>query len=257
MPSRVDSRVCVEGLPSVTSTSGIHQFDLPLDEGQADLRFLRRRRAVAGRPPRDDIGDVGLAAVEPDRRDHPVQQLAGTSDERQALDVLVAPGRFADEHDARLRIAVGKHQPRRGVFQRAAVEIFQQRAQRLQRRRGSRRFPRRCDRRLRRAALSRCAAAGIAAGGVLIKGRGGAVSRARCGGAGRVGIGQPVDRLVRQRAVDPGLQIKGQQLLNGRRGFGRSKSALCQSRMDRAGTKRLDIAFPWLSSPQKSETTSL
>ena len=36
-----------------------------------------------------------------------------------------------------------------------------------------------------------------------------------------IGLGQPVDRLVRQRAIDPGLQIKGQQLLNGRGGFGR------------------------------------
>ena len=119
---------------------GIDQFDLPLDERQADLRLLRRRGAVAGRPPRDHVGDVGLAAVEPDRRDHPVQQFAGTSDERQAFDILVAAGRFADEHDARLGIAVGEHQPRRGVFQRASVEIFQQRAQRFQRRRGPRRF---------------------------------------------------------------------------------------------------------------------
>ena len=128
----------------------IDEFDLPLDERQADLRLLRRRRAVAGRPPRNHVGDIGLAAVEPDRRDHPVQQFAGTSDERQSLDILVASRRFADEHDARLRIAVGKHQPRRGVFQRAAVEILQQRAQRLQRGRGSRRFPCRGDRGLRR-----------------------------------------------------------------------------------------------------------
>ena len=36
------------------------------------------------------------------------------------------------------------------------------------------------------------------------------------GGRGlQVGVGQPVDRRVRQRTVDPGLQIKGQQLLNG------------------------------------------
>ena len=37
----------------------IDQLDLALDERQADLRLLRRRRAVAGRPPRNDIGDVG------------------------------------------------------------------------------------------------------------------------------------------------------------------------------------------------------
>jgi hypothetical protein len=29
---------------------GIHKFDLPLDEGQADRGFLRRRRPVSRRP---------------------------------------------------------------------------------------------------------------------------------------------------------------------------------------------------------------
>jgi len=115
---------------------------LPLNERQADLRLLRRRRAVAGRPPWNDIGDVGAAAVQPDRGDHPVQQLARTSDERQSLDVFLASGSFADEHDARLRIAVGEYQACSGGFQRAAVEILKQVAQHLQRRRGSRRFPR-------------------------------------------------------------------------------------------------------------------
>jgi PAS domain S-box-containing protein len=33
-------------------------------------------------------------------------------------------------------------------------------------------------------------------------------------------IGQPIDRLVAERTVDPGLQIKGQQLPKIRRGFG-------------------------------------
>ena len=44
----------------------------------------------------------------------------------------------------------------------------------------------------------------------------------RRGGGRGVGIGQPVDRLLRQRAIDPGLQIKGQQLPDGRCGFRRS-----------------------------------
>ena len=104
---------------------GIYEFDLALDERQADLRLLRRRRPVAGRPPRDHVGDIGLGTIEPDRGNHPVEQFAGASDERQPLDILVAPGRLADEHDAGLRIAVGKHQPCRGVLERAAVEIFQ------------------------------------------------------------------------------------------------------------------------------------
>ena len=189
----------------------VHQLDLPLDERQADLRLLRRRRPVAGRPPGNHVGDVGLAAVEPDRRDHPVEQFSGTSDKGQALDVLVAPGRFADEHDARLRIAVGKHQPRRGVFQRAAVEIFQKRAQRFQRRRRSRRFARDGDGRFRRGRYF--AARNCRRRGGHFPQRAGWRRLADRGGGDRgVGLAQPIDRLLRQRAIDPGLQIKGQQL---------------------------------------------
>ena len=143
MPSRVAEQGLRRGIAERHQHVGIDQFDLALDEGQADLGLLRRRRAVAGRPPGNHIGDVGAAAVEPDRRDHAVQQLARAADERQPLEVFLASGGLADEHDARLRVAVGKHQPRGGRFQRAAVEIFQQRPQRLQRRRGPRRFPRR------------------------------------------------------------------------------------------------------------------
>ena len=157
MPSRVDSSVCVEGLPSVTSTSGFTSSIWRWMNGRQICVSCGVGVAVAGRPPRNHVGDVGLAAVEPDRRHHPVEQLAGAADERQALDVLVAPGRFADEHDPRLRIAVGEHQPRRGVLQRAALELLQQRAQRLQRRRGSRRLARRRRSRLPAAARFRCA----------------------------------------------------------------------------------------------------
>src|SRR5689334_21260023 len=73
---------------------GIGKLDLAQDEGQADLRFLRRRRAVAGRPPGHDIRDVDAAAIESDRGEHAVEQLAGAADERQAFEVLVAPRRL-------------------------------------------------------------------------------------------------------------------------------------------------------------------
>ena len=70
-----------------------------------------------------------------------------------------------------------------------------------------------------------------------------------------VGIGQPVDRLVRQRAVDPGLEIKGQQLLDGRGG---SQASWLWSATSAANLERLAPlrnAFRWLFSAQKSETT--
>ena len=106
----------------------IHEFDLALDERQAGQGLLRGRRAVAGRAPRNQVGQIDGGAVESDRGQHAVQQLAGGADERLALDILVAARNLADHHDARLRIAVGKHQLRGGVLQRAAVEILQQRA---------------------------------------------------------------------------------------------------------------------------------
>ncbi len=68
-------------------------------------------------------------------------------------------------------------------------------------------------------AVSLRGTAGVAAG-VSRNGRGGAVSPDRGGGGWGVGLAQPIDRLLRQRAIDPGLQIKGQQLPEIRRGFG-------------------------------------
>src|SRR6476659_3649313 len=48
-----------------------------------------------------------------------------------------------------------------------------------------------------------------------------AIAMAASGGGYRgVGLAQPIDRLLRQRAIDPSFQIKGQQLSNIRRGFG-------------------------------------
>src|SRR5262245_21883370 len=76
----------------------IGELDLAQREGEADLAFLWRRRAIAGRAPRNDVGDVGGGAVEVDRRHHQVEQLAGASDERQSLEVLLTARRLADEH---------------------------------------------------------------------------------------------------------------------------------------------------------------
>ena len=52
---------------------GIGKFDLPLNERQADLRLLRRRRAISGWAPRNDVGDVDRRTVEADSRQHAVE----------------------------------------------------------------------------------------------------------------------------------------------------------------------------------------
>ena len=133
---------------------GIGKLDLAQHERQADLRFLRGRRAVAGRPPGHDVGDVDARAVEADGGQHAVEQFAGAADEGQALDVFVAAGRLADEHHPRLRIAVGEHQLGGGGLQRAAFEALQHGAQLVERLGGFRRFARGHDRFLGR---RRCA----------------------------------------------------------------------------------------------------
>ena len=108
MPSLMPSSACADGPPRQTNMSGSTKLDLAQDEGQAGLLLLRRRRAVAGRAPGHDVGDVDRRAVEADGRQHAVEQFAGAADEGQALDVLVAAGRFADEHHARFGLPSAK-----------------------------------------------------------------------------------------------------------------------------------------------------
>ena len=101
---------------------GRHQLDLALEEGTADLRLLRGGRAVSGRAPVDDVGDVHVGFAQADGRQHLVEQLAGTADERLALQVLVASRRLADQHEARLRRAPVEAQVLGGRLETAAVE---------------------------------------------------------------------------------------------------------------------------------------
>ncbi|MGY4425858.1 hypothetical protein ACVWY2_008307 [Bradyrhizobium sp. JR6.1] len=188
----------------------------------------------------------------PYRRDHAVEQLAGAADERQSLDVFVAARRLADEHHARLWIAIGKHQPGRGVLQRAAVECLHQRAQGFKRRRGA------CGR-------ARGGDCGVRRDGDFAARNGRHRWRAqrierswtRRGGRGNwLGLFQPVDRLVAKRAIDPGLEVKGQQLLQCRGGLGRQGHDSCN--LEHGGEKwRLDfgkdysLRYPGRAKPWK------
>ena len=116
MPSVMPSSVCADGSPRQTRKSGSASSIWRRMKGRQICRLLRRRSAIAGRPPGHDVGDVDLAAVEPDGGEHQVEQFARAADERQALDVLVAAGRFADEHqpwpaDCRRRTRVAWRSP--------------------------------------------------------------------------------------------------------------------------------------------------
>src|SRR5260370_10111987 len=98
---------------------GRGQLDLPLDERQARLSFLKRRRPVARRAPWDDIGDIDLPPVEADGFQHAVEQLPGPADNGPPDAILVAPRRLPDEHHPRPRRAVREHELGRGSFEAA------------------------------------------------------------------------------------------------------------------------------------------
>ena len=89
-----------------------------------------------------------------DRGKHLVEQFSGAPDEGQALAILIAARRFADEHDAARRIAVGKDGVGGGSLQRAAIETFKRRFQLGERIGGAGKIDRSADRvRFRAAAL--------------------------------------------------------------------------------------------------------
>ena len=97
-------------------------------EGEAHALLGGGRRAVAGRAPEQDVGDVEAAvAREPDRAHHAVHQLAAHADERLAEPILVGARRLAHDHHRRARRAVGEHRVLGGALQRAALEAADRR----------------------------------------------------------------------------------------------------------------------------------
>ena len=122
MPSPVVHQLGGRGRAEADQEIGIGQLDLARDERAAGGRLLRRRRAVAGRPPGHDVGDVDLRPVEADRGEHAVEQLAGAADERQRPG-CPRRGRAPRRRTSRgLRVAVGEDQLGRGEAEIAALE---------------------------------------------------------------------------------------------------------------------------------------
>ena len=182
--------------------------------GRQICALLRRRRAVAGRAPRNDVGDIGAGAVEADRRDHQVEQLAGASDEGQAVEVLLASRRLADEHHAR---AADCRRRRRAAWPSCAARSLRTCARMS---RSSSRLA--ALRAVSRAAIT--AMSGEAGAGASAK------SGARCGGsaAGRRGGGrlasrgrdfrrwslrgrEPIDRNLAERRIHAGRRVEVEQ----------------------------------------------
>jgi hypothetical protein len=191
--------------------------------------------------PRNDVSDIGALSIEPDRRHHEIEQLAGAPDEGQALEVLVAARRLAHEHHPRLRVAVGEHEAGGGGFQRAAVEAFEDRAQLVETRRGLGRLPRRRHRGVggRRRQIARAAARFEIARKDFTtrrcRGGLGAVDRRRLNRRSRSRdrrrrIGEPIDRRLAEQRVDARLLVEGEQLAGGFVAVGGHGRRLPQSR---------------------------
>ena len=106
----------------------VRKLDLAADEGQADRGLLRRRRPIAGRPPRHDVGDIGARYDQARWPSSSGRALSRPADERNPGDVLIPARRLAHEHDTRFGVAGGKYQLGSGGAQHAALENFEQRA---------------------------------------------------------------------------------------------------------------------------------
>ena len=109
---------------------GFDQGDVSFDEGQANGDLGIGGIAVSGRAPGQDVGDVDIPPIEADRRQHTVQKPPSRADEGHALAILLRARRLADEHQRRLRRAVGENEIGRRLLQRAAVECLESRPQR-------------------------------------------------------------------------------------------------------------------------------
>ena len=82
---------------------GTDQLKLLAQPRHARGGFFRQRVAVLRRTALDAVGDVDARAVEPDHREHIVEELARPADERLALLVLVRARGLAHDDDLGLR----------------------------------------------------------------------------------------------------------------------------------------------------------
>src|SRR5439155_12839560 len=96
------------------------------------LDFVALRSAVAGRAAFYDVADIDVLALDADRLEHSVQELACPPHKRESLLVLIGAGPFAHENKLRLRAALTKDNRLAACRQAAAMAVAQVRANLLQ-----------------------------------------------------------------------------------------------------------------------------
>ena len=82
---------------------------MALQPDVAGGHLVRQRVAVLRRAVPDDVGDEDLAPIEADVQQELVEQLPGGSHEGPSLEILVVPGRFAQEEDPGLGAPLARH----------------------------------------------------------------------------------------------------------------------------------------------------
>ncbi len=87
----------------------IDQLYLAHQEWLAVGHLLELGVSIIGRPAFKYIGDENVTARQAERQQHSVEELAGTTDERLSLTVLIRAWRLTDDHPARALVSDAKH----------------------------------------------------------------------------------------------------------------------------------------------------
>src|SRR5439155_23388183 len=90
------------------------------------------RSAVAGRAAFYDVADIDVLALDADRLEHSVQELACPPHKRESLLIFIGAGPFAHENKLRARAALTKDDRLAARRQAAALAVAQVRANLLQ-----------------------------------------------------------------------------------------------------------------------------
>src|SRR5205085_12552751 len=99
---------------------GADERDLLPEELRALRHLLGFRIAVAGGAAFEHVGDVDvLAALETDRGEYVIEELARLADERLAEPIFFRAGRFADQHPYGFLVADAEHGLRSALVQAA------------------------------------------------------------------------------------------------------------------------------------------
>ncbi len=101
------------------------KLDVPQQKRQTLDDFGIIRRSATRRTPGDQVGEQALAAIKPDARQHLVEQPARRARKGAAFHIFLGPRNIAHDHQARIGVAIGEHQPGGGHAQRAGVVLLQ------------------------------------------------------------------------------------------------------------------------------------